>query len=55
MQTIPYKFKFNTKIGGYPAMLFIVMRFKEGNLQRRFWDCVRPYDGSFSKIGEIEI
>ena len=55
MQTIPYKLKFNTKIGMYPALPLIVMRFKERNLQRRFWNCVRPYDGSFSKIGEIEI
>ena len=36
-------------------MPFIVMRFKERNLQRRFWNCVRPYNGSFSKIVEIEI
>ena len=35
-------------------MPFIVMHFKEGNLQRRSWNCVRPYEGSFSKIGEIE-
>ena len=33
-------------------MSFMVMQFKEINIQRRFWDCVRPYDGSFSKIGE---
>ena len=36
-------------------MPFIVIRFKEGSLQRCFWNCVRPYDGSFSKVGEIEI
>ena len=36
-------------------MPFIVMRFKERNLQRSFWNFVRPYDGSFSKTGEIEI
>ena len=36
-------------------MPFIVMHFKERNLQRRFWNCVRPYDGSFSKIAETEI
>ena len=35
-------------------MSFIAMRFKERNLQRRFWTCVRPYDGSFLKIGEVE-
>ena len=29
--------------------------FKERNLQRLIWNCVKPYDGSFSKIGEIEI
>ena len=55
VQTIPYKLKFDTKIGMYPAMSFVVMCFKEGILQSRFWDCVRPYDRSFSKIGEIEI
>ena len=36
-------------------MPFIVVRFKERKLQRRFWNCVRPYDGCFSKTGEIEI
>ena len=36
-------------------MPFMVMSFKERNLQRRIWNCVKPYDGSFSKIGEIEI
>ena len=36
-------------------MPFIVMSFKERNLQRRIQNCVKPYDGSFSKIGEIEI
>ena len=36
-------------------MPFTVIRFKERNLQRRFWNCVRPYDGSFSKIGETVI
>ena len=36
-------------------MSFMVMSFKERNLQRRIWNCVKPYDGSFSKIGEIEI
>ena len=51
----PYKLKFNTKIRKYPAMPFMVMRFKERNLQRRIWNCLKPYDGSFSKIGEIEI
>ena len=54
VHTIPYKSKFNTKIGRYPAMSFIAMRFKERNLQRHFWTCVRPYDGSFLKIGEVE-
>ena len=51
----PYKLKFNTKIRRYPAMPFVAMRFKERNLQRRIWNCLKPYDGSFSKIGEIEI
>ena len=55
VQTIQYKVKSDTKIGMYPAMPFIVMCFKEGILQSRFKDCVRPYDRSFSKIGEIEI
>ena len=36
-------------------MPLMVMRFKERNLQRRIWNCLKPYDGSFSKIGEIEI
>ena len=47
MQTIPYKSKSNIKIGRYPAMPFIGMRFKEKNFQRRIWNCV--------KIGAIEI
>ena len=51
----PYKLKFNAKIRRYPAMPFMVMRFKERNLQRPIWNCLKPYDGSFSKIGEIEI
>ena len=51
----PYKLKFHTKIRKYPAMPFMVMRFKERNLQRRIWNCLKPYNGSFSKIGEIEI
>ena len=55
VQMILYKLKFNTKFGRYPAMPFIVVRFKERKLQRRFWNCVRPYDGCFSKTGEIEI
>ena len=46
---------FYTKIGRYPAILLMVMHFKERNLQRRIWNCVKPYDGSLSKIGEIEI
>ena len=41
---IPYKLKFNIKIGRYPAMTFIVTRFKKANLQTRFWNCVRPYE-----------
>ena len=36
-------------------MSFKVMSFKERNLQRRIWNCVKPCDGSFSKIGEIEV
>ena len=36
-------------------MPFMVMSFKERNLQKRIWNCVKPYDGSFLKIGEIEI
>ena len=55
MRTIPYKLKLNTKIGRYPAIPFIVMCFIERSLQKRSWNCVRPYDGLFSKIGEIEI
>ena len=51
----PYKLKFNAKIRRYPAMPFMVMCFKERNLQRTIWNCLKPYDGSFSKIGEIEI
>ena len=51
----PYKLQFNTKIRRYPAMPFMVMRFKERNLQRRIWNCLKPNDGSFSEIGEIEI
>ena len=47
MQTIPYKSKSNIKIGRYPAMPFIGMRFKEKTFQRRIWNCV--------KIGAIEI
>ena len=35
VQTIPYKLKLNRKIRRYPAMLFVVMRFKERNFQRR--------------------
>ena len=35
-------------------MPFIVVRFKERNLHLRFWNCVRPYDGSFSKIGKLK-
>ena len=33
----------------------MLMRFKGRNLQRRIWNCIKPYDGSFSKIEEIEI
>ena len=47
MQMIPYKLKLNIKIGRYPTMPFMVMRFKERNLQRRVWNSV--------KIVEIEI
>ena len=36
-------------------MPFMLMRFKEKNLQINFWNCVKPYDGSFSKTGEIDI
>ena len=50
-----YKLKFNTKIRRYPAIPFMLMHFKERNLQRGIWNCLKPYDGSFSKIGEIEI
>ena len=35
VQKILNKLKFNTKIGRYAAMLFMVIRFKERNLQRR--------------------
>ena len=45
------RIKFNTKIGRYPVMSFMVMGFKERNLGTM----ENPYDGSFSKIGEIEI
>ena len=55
VQTIPYKLKFNTKIRRYQAMPFMVMRFNERILQIHFWNCVRPYDGSFSKTGEIDL
>ena len=47
MQTMPYKLKLNTKTGRYPTMSFMVIRFKERNLQRRIWNCV--------KIPKIEI
>ena len=33
-----YELKFNTKIGRYSAMSFIVMRFKERNLQSCIWN-----------------
>ena len=36
-------------------MSFMMMHFKESNLQIRIWNCVKPYDGSFFKTGEIEI
>ena len=55
MQTIPCKLKFNTKIWKYPEMPSMVMSFKERNLQRRIWNCVKPYDRSFPKIEDIEI
>ena len=51
MQTTPYKLKFNTKIGRDPAMSFIVISFRERNLQIHVWNCVRLYDASFLKKG----
>ena len=48
VQTLPYKLKFNTNIGRYPAVPFMVVCFKERNLQKNVWNCVKPYDGSFS-------
>ena len=47
MQMIPYKLKLNIKIGRYPTIPFMVIRFKERNLQRRILNSVR--------IVEIEI
>ena len=42
VETIPYQLKLNTKIGRYPTMPFMVMHFKERNLQRSIWNCVKP-------------
>ena len=36
-------------------MPFMVMCFKERNIQRRIWNCLKPNDESFSETGEIEI
>ena len=32
VQMVPYELKFNTKIGRYPGIPFMVMRFKERHL-----------------------
>ena len=45
-------YKFNTEIGRHLAMPFIVMHFKERNLQRWFWlftSLSNSYDKSFSQ------
>ena len=55
VQTIPYQLKFNTKIGRYPAMSFMVMRLEKEIFRGVFGIWKNIYDGSFSKIGEIEI
>ena len=41
VQTMPYKLKLNTKTERYPTMSFMAIRFKERNLQRRIWNCVK--------------
>ena len=47
--------KFNTKIGRYPAMSFMVIRLKKEIFRGVFGTWENIYDGPFSKIGEIEI
>ena len=47
VQTILYKLNFSIENGRYQQC-----RSWWCVLQRRFWNCAKPYDRSFSKIGE---